>query len=116
MHSVKGRGTIQIHREIMQPEPRMLIDHENRNALDNRRQNLRVCTSSQNTANSRKPNRNSSSRFKGVSWDKAILKWRASYELMGRNKFIGNFDCEESAHAAYVAATQRVWGEFARAS
>jgi hypothetical protein len=116
MHSIKGRGTATIHREIMQPDDGMVIDHANRNCLDNRRGNLRVCTVSQNGANSRKPQGKRSSKYKGVSWSSTIGKWRAAYELMGKCKFIGNFDCEETAHAAYIKATTQVWGEFARAS
>lgn len=63
--SNKNRKTLLIHRIIMSvTDPKVFIDHINGNSMDNRRCNLRVCTSSQNQMN-----RVNSSGIKGVSLD-----------------------------------------------
>ncbi len=55
------------------------VDHINRNPLDNRKNNLRICSNQQNTFNSK--SRQGTSSFKGVSWDKRSGKWKASISL-----------------------------------
>src|SRR5436853_1717981 len=58
-----------LHRLIMGVNnPKILIDHIDRNTLDNRKSNLRIATTSQNAANSK--SRKGSSIFKGVFWRK----------------------------------------------
>lgn len=87
------------------------VDHRNGDSLDNRRENLRLATPSQNTANRRKPKSNTSG-FKGVGWSKDHKKWVAYY---GKGcKKIGYFDTPEKAHEAYKAKMIEVFGEFAR--
>ncbi len=53
---------------------------------------------------------------KGVYWDSRKRKWDVRIQVMGRQFFIGLFDAEdkEAAHAAYVAASIKHFGEFAR--
>lgn len=87
-------------------------DHINHDTLDNRRCNLRVCTSRQNNMN-RKADRNSSSCFKGVSWRKYHKKWGVEIALKGKNKHIGYFSVEEDAARAYDEAAKIHFGEFA---
>jgi hypothetical protein len=74
------------------------VDHINRDKLDNRRENLRVCTAAQNHQN--KPSyRNSTSPFRGVSRDRS--KWRATVVLAGVQHFLGYFTDElDAARAA----------------
>src|SRR5439155_26585423 len=45
---------------------RSMFDHKNRNGLDNRKENLRLCTRSQNTVNREKSDGVFSSKYKGV--------------------------------------------------
>jgi len=90
-------------------------DHINHNTSDNRRENLRICTRQQNQMN-RKPAKNKSSKFKGVSWlgeIRGIRKWHATIRINGRLKNLGRFSTEKSAAQAYNLAAKRYFGNFA---
>lgn len=89
------------------------IDHINGDGLDNRWSNLRLATHAQNRANSRRQ-KNNTSGFKGVVWDKARGKWIAAIRADGKGIYLGRFNTPEAAHAAYVAAAERHFGSFAR--
>ena len=101
-----------MHRVIMGAEPGEEVDHVDRDGLDNRRQNLRLSTRSQNNGNQAKTR--GTSRFKGVYWDKGRQKWHAQICLGSNRRAIGRFDSEEEAARAYDAAAVEQWGEFAR--
>jgi hypothetical protein len=87
-------------------------DHINGDGLDNRRSNLRVCTRSQNLANSKLRSDNTSG-FKGVCRfavkRPTSKKWRA--KLAGQ--LVGNFHTKEEAAQAYNRAAKETYGEFA---
>lgn len=89
------------------------VDHTNMNPLDNRRENLRLATRSQNLANT-KTRSNNTSGFKGVYFDKTKQKWRAIITVNKEIKRLGRFDTPEEAHAAYCEAAKHYYGEFAR--
>jgi hypothetical protein len=89
------------------------IDHINGDPSDNRIVNLRPATRSQNSANGRKPSDNTSG-LKGVSWHARGRKWRAQIVVNGKCRHLGLFDCPAAAHAAYLAATEKFFGEYAR--
>ena len=76
------------------------IDHIDINPSNNRIENLRVATCSQNTRNQKKLN-NCSSKFKGVSWHKGSSKWEAKISIDGKSKHLGYFTNEEEAAEAY---------------
>lgn len=102
-------STILMHREIAKPLPCEVVDHENRNGLDNTRANLRVCDQSSNCANS--PPR-SGKRFKGVT--RTGPTWRASIERAGVITRLGHFKSEVAAALAYDRAAWAMHGKFAR--
>ncbi len=103
-----------MHRSIavrkgLPPSPE--YDHENHCGTDNRRENIRLCTHTQNMGNRRKQ-LNTSSRFKGVS-KKGRNKWRARIEVNGKAISLGSFTIEEDAAAAYAEAAKFHFAEFA---
>jgi hypothetical protein len=109
----ENRKTILMHRVITDAPSGMDVDHANGDGLDNRRENLRVCTRSQNLANqSAKPN--NLSGYKGVSWDKRMTRWIAFISVNNKTINLGRFDSREKAHEAYSQAAQTYFGEFAR--
>jgi transposase len=115
IETVNGRrrmSTIQLARFLMDIErgdPRV-VDHIDGNPLNNRRANLRICTSAENIRNRRK-DRDNTSGFKGVTREGS--KWLAQIFYGKRGHRLGRFDTPEQAHVAYCKAARRVYGEFA---
>jgi hypothetical protein len=108
--------TVKLHRFIVNAPEDFDVDHKNGNPLDNRKENLRVCTRSSNLQNASKYQRKggTSSRYKGVSWHKAAKKWEAGLQVDGKRKWLGLFDLEIDAAKAYNEAASQYFGEFAR--
>jgi len=73
---------------------------------------LRLATRSGNNQN-RGLNKNNTSGFKGVSWNKATKTWEASICVNRKVQHLGRFSSPEAAHAAYVEAAGRLHGDFA---
>lgn len=92
--------------------PAQDIDHANRNPLDNRLENLRLATRSQNCANKGARSDNSSG-FKGVSYHKQSGKWRAKIKHFGVENSLGLYDSPAEAGDAYRVAAQQIHGKFA---
>lgn len=102
--------TVKMHRVIMGAPQGKEIDHMNGNGLDNRKSNLRICSTAENQHNGRKWQQ-TSSRYKGVSrWKN---KWRARLKSAGKEIYLGTFDTEEEAAKAYDEGALRVFGPFA---
>ena len=72
-----------------------LVDHINRNRLDNRRENLRIVTASENCQN--RAHIGGSSPHRGVTWNKASKKWQAQGKLNGKHIHLGLFEDEIEA-------------------
>lgn len=91
------------------------IDHINCNKSDNKFSNLRLATRSQNVANNG-PRIDNKTGFKGVrrSANGAAFPFQAQIRKNGTNRSLGFFSTAEQAHAAYKAAAETMFGEFAR--
>ncbi len=85
-------------------------DHINNNGLDNRRENLRIVTSSQNNMNRGKTIRNKVG-YKGVS--KLPYNYRAVINVNGKQHHLGTFPTPELAYEAYCKAATKYHGAFA---
>lgn len=88
-----------------------VIDHANRDTLDVTRENLRFTSSSFNNWNT-KIRSNATSKYKGVSWNRTLNKWRVTF----RQQHIGLFEDERTAFFASAKAVLREWPEWASTS
>lgn len=119
-----GSVKIRLHRLIMCAPKGKDVDHINGNKLDNRKENLRICTRSENLAN------------KETGWDKKQIALKGvfvrktsknkkngkTYELKrpffsaisinGKNKYLGSFCTPQEAHQAYKNASIALLGTF----
>lgn len=102
-----------MHRRIMGvTERKVIVDHVNRaETLDNRRDNLRLATQSENHINTKMRSDNTSG-FRGVHWHKDRKKWRACICFYKKEIFLGYFDSKMEAAAAYNKAAIALYGAF----
>lgn len=91
--------------------PQKEIDHIDGVRSNNKISNLRLATRSQNCYN-KTSSRNSTSKYKGVSWDSSRNKWITSISVNGRTKHLGRYDSEEEAYQNFVEAAKVLHGEF----
>lgn len=111
----KKQLVIKLHRWIMGvTDPSICVDHINHDKLDNRRENLRTCTHTENMQN-KTANSRGVSHFKGVTLDsrKKKKKWRATIVVNKKQIYLGMYLTEEEASEAYNNAATKYFGEFA---
>ncbi len=103
---------IYMHRFIMNTPDDMLCDHANHNTLDNRKVNLRNCTTSQNQMN-KGALPNNKLGLKDISWDKQAKKYVVHLEINEISVFRKRFNTLEEAITARDEAVKKYHGEFA---
>ena len=104
---------ILMHRHILNAPDKFLVDHINGDKLDNRKENLRLCTKSQNMMN-RDKTINNTSGFKGVYFRKDTKKWGAQIKLNYKNISLGSYNTKEDAVKAHKNGLVKYHKEFAR--
>lgn len=108
-----GATTIYLHRLLLDAPKGLQVDHINGNPLDNRRSNLRLCTTSQNHANMGRPQTKSERRFVGVRQNRQG-RFEAYITFKTRWISVGTFTSEEDAARARDAKAVELFGDFAR--
>lgn len=93
--------------------PKYLVDHRDTDRGNNRWENLRQATHSQNQCNKSLTSANSSG-FKGVSLHKPTGKWQATISLHGSQRHLGYFDSPEQAGHRVNAERCSLHREFGR--
>lgn len=109
----KKRKTVALHQIILTCPKDMCIDHIDRNGLNNQRSNLRVCNRSENQCNQFK-RKNTSSQYRGVSWNKYQQRWECYINKDQKRTFIGKFKSEVEAARKWDEYAKKIHGEFAR--
>lgn len=108
---LNGKTGIRMHRLIMDATSDIEIDHINLNRADNRRENLRIATHQENNFN-KTHNKNSTTKIKGVYWDKRLQKWYAKIHFNYKSIHLGVFDNLNDAIAARKNAEEKYFKEF----
>lgn len=107
------QSDIWMHRLILGVDDSgVVVDHINRDGLDNRRSNLRVVTPQQNSIN-RSIQGNNTSGTPGVNFRKDRNKWRAFITVDGKQISLGMYENKDDAIKARKAAEEKYFGEFA---
>ena len=100
-----------LHRLIMRPQKGEVVDHINRNKLDNRKSNLRVCNNADNLKNT-SINKNNVSGFTGVFWCTRRSKWESRIKINRKSIHLGYFTSKAEAIKARVKAELEIFSEF----
>ena len=109
----KGKP-LYLHRFIMNStDENEWIDHINHKPRDNRKENLRPISISDNSRNRKTRNRNNKSGYRNVCWDGS--RWIVQLQVDGKNKVLGRFKEEELEEAGKFADQMRdkYYGAFA---
>ena len=108
-YAVRSRDKVLMHKLILTDG---MVDHEDRNGLNNQRHNLRYASKKQNAANSTITGK-FSSKYRGVYKLKTCERWEAYIHLDNKKKSLGLFKTEIDAALAYNNAAKEYFGEFA---
>jgi hypothetical protein len=107
-----------MHRLILNAKRGQIVDHASGDGLDNRRENIRICTHAQNMQNRRKSATATVTKYKGVSVLSSRARrarpYQAEIEAFGERVFLGSFLTAEKAAKAYDRAARIFHGKFAR--
>jgi len=102
-----------LHRYLMCAPDDLFVDHKNGDGLDDRLDNLRLCTRTQNNQNQH--SRFGTSEYKGVSRSQinSVSQWMARIRINGKLKYICSSSSEEYCAMMYDVEAIKNFGEFA---
>lgn len=103
-YAVRGKPQVSMHRVVMGAQKGRQLDHINGDKLDNRKENLRFCTTRQNQYNT--------THLDGVHWRASRKAWIVRMNVKGKKKFIGYFKKYEQAVKARQEASKLYHGAF----
>lgn len=106
-----SKKNIAMHRQIMN-FPEYEVDHIDRDPLNNTDTNLRVASTLQNSYN-RGKRKNTSSKYKGVSFDQGTKKWQSNVTVAKKRVYLGLYESEEYAAKVRDGAAIALHKEFA---
>ena len=97
-----SKNKISLHRLLINPgsfkENKLMVDHINRDTLDNTRKNLRIVTNQENQFNG---------RYKGYYYNTHNKKWITLIRLNGKQKHIGLYNTEQEARESYLKVKEQ---------
>jgi hypothetical protein len=102
-----------MHRRIIKVPDGYVVDHINHNGLDNRKANLRPATRAQNNRHTKKVNKKSRSKYKGLYFHRRDRVWYARIMANGERHHLGSFKDEVETAKACDKAARKYHGQFA---
>lgn len=113
VHGWNGDGKaviISMQNYLMEPPKGMMVDHINRNKLDNRKCNLRLCSKSQNIVNSKKRTKTKNTHRGVYETDNGL--WLVRLQKDGKCIFYKTFCSKKEAIEAHKKIHHQIWGAF----
>lgn len=107
----KGK-TYTMHGFIMNVPKGKTVDHINGDKLDNRKENLRICSQSENLMN-RGKQKNNSSGYKGVRYRKDVNRFIVEIGYGGKGHYLGCFKSAKEAYKVYIKACKEYHKQYA---
>lgn len=110
-YAVSSGYRYKMHRLIVAAPKKKIVDHINRNRLDNRKENLRLVSSRENSYNHN--HKIGKSGYRGVNLTKDGKKWESCISVNDKQVYLGTFDTVLEAAEAYNTKAVEVRGSMA---
>jgi hypothetical protein len=108
------KTTVLLHRYLLNEPKGKVIDHLDGDSLNNKRDNLRICTQKENIQNQICKQKNISSKYRGVYFAKNINKWRSQIRFNNKLRHLGCFNDEIKAAKEYDKNARSIYGVYAK--